>query len=77
MFRSARSGFDVPHAFAVIADRVLIENGELVADAVTNSWHFDESERIHVSRREPLAGAFTQYDPLHYVAIGRYLASFA
>src|SRR4029450_5261905 len=31
----------------------LIENAELVADTVTNGWHFDRRERIHVTRRKP------------------------
>ena len=31
----------------------LIENAELIADAVADRGHFDRGERIHVTRREP------------------------
>ena len=38
----------------------LIENAELVADAVANGRHFDRRERIHVTRRKPPESAIAE-----------------
>ena len=46
-------------ALPAVADG-LIENAELVADAVADRGHFDRRERIHVARREPAQPAIAE-----------------
>ena len=46
-------------ALPAVADD-LVENAELIANAVANRRHFDRSERIHVTGREPAKSAIAE-----------------